>query len=275
MLVDTPCAAPSDSSSSSSPPAPAPEAQGVGVAAGRGAAPPQRHHHAHRNIPLPADLLLSREGHTDDPAQHQGRVRSFAHERGNWASILYIPLHLGVYEPSFKSLVSSLVSTCRQHNLSLTPAPELHVSLSRTLVLHLHWIHPLTQDLRQRLGQIPRFAMWLHGLSVYVNEEQSRTFLGLRVCHGRTELDELVAEADKCWADYRLPPFYKDGSYHASIAWCVGDASEPLRRLLPQLENLCSQYFAVETDMRTFDVPQLLFKTGNRIHTVHLRSQEN
>lgn len=51
--------------------------------------------------------------------------------------------------------------------------------------------------------------MWLHGLSVYVNEERSRTFLGLRVCQGRTELDDLVAEADKCWAEYRLPPFYK------------------------------------------------------------------
>lgn len=75
---------------------------------------------------------------------------------------------------------------------------------------------------------------------------------------------------------YCLPSYPpQDGSYHASIAWCVGDVSEPLRRLLPQLENLCSQYFAVETDMRTFDVPALLFKTGNRIHTVHLRSQEN
>jgi len=27
----------------------------------------------------------------DDPALHDGRIRSFAHERGNWASLIYIP----------------------------------------------------------------------------------------------------------------------------------------------------------------------------------------
>jgi len=27
----------------------------------------------------------------DDPALHEGRIRSFAHERGNWASLIYIP----------------------------------------------------------------------------------------------------------------------------------------------------------------------------------------
>jgi len=27
----------------------------------------------------------------DDPGLHEGRIRSFAHERGNWASLVYIP----------------------------------------------------------------------------------------------------------------------------------------------------------------------------------------
>jgi len=27
----------------------------------------------------------------DDPTLHEGRIRSFAHERGNWASLIYIP----------------------------------------------------------------------------------------------------------------------------------------------------------------------------------------
>lgn len=26
----------------------------------------------------------------DDPSQHDGRVRSFKHERGNWATLIYI-----------------------------------------------------------------------------------------------------------------------------------------------------------------------------------------
>ncbi|KAK8731210.1 hypothetical protein OTU49_007488, partial [Cherax quadricarinatus] len=227
--------------------------------------------HSRRTIPLPSELLVSREGHVDDPREHQGRVRSFPHERGNWASILYVPLHLGIYGPSFASFMASLVATCQEQNVILNPSSDLHISLTRTLILHLHWIQPLTEDLRARLSQISKFSLWLHGLSVYVNDEQTRTFLGLRVCHGRNELADIVSEVDKCLVEYRLPLFFKDGSFHASVAWCTGDVSEDLRRLLPQLENVCSQYFSVETDMRTFDVSSLNFKTGNRIHTIHLK----
>ncbi|XP_071538623.1 U6 snRNA phosphodiesterase 1 [Panulirus ornatus] len=224
-----------------------------------------------RSIPLPGELLLTREDHVDDPRQHQGRIRSFPHERGNWASLLYVPLHLGVYGASFASFMASLVATCQEQNVVLTPSSDLHISLTRTLILHLHWIYPLTEDLRARVSQISKFSLWLHGLNIYVNDEGTRTFLGLRVCQGRSELEDIISEVDKCLAEYRLPPFYKDGSYHASIAWSTGDVSEDLRRLLPQLENICSQYFSVETDIRTFDVDYLHFKTGNRIHTIHLK----
>jgi hypothetical protein len=27
----------------------------------------------------------------DSPAEHDGRIRSFPHERGNWATYVYIP----------------------------------------------------------------------------------------------------------------------------------------------------------------------------------------
>ncbi|XP_042241054.1 U6 snRNA phosphodiesterase-like isoform X2 [Homarus americanus] len=224
-------------------------------------------------IPLPSELLLTREIHVDDSREHQGRVRSFPHERGNWASILYVPLHLGVYGASFASFMASLVAMCQEQNVILTPSSDLHISLTRTLILQLHWIQPLTEDLRARLSQVSKFSLWLHGLSVYANDERTRTFLGLRVCHGRNELEDIVSEVDKCLAEYRLPLFYKDGSYHVSVAWCTGDVSENLRRLLPQLENICSQYFSVETDMRTFDVNLLNFKTGNRIHNIHLKHE--
>lgn len=223
-------------------------------------------------IPLPTELCFAKDVHDDDPAQHEGRVRSFAHERGNWASMLYVPLHLGVYGASFASLLASLVATCQENDVKLTPSSQLHISLTRTLVLQLHWIQPLADDLRGRLGILPKFSMWLHGLHVYVNEERTRTFLGLRVCHGRTELEDIVSQVDLSIAEYRLPPFYKDGSFHASVAWCTGDVSEDLRRLLPVLENVCSQYFAVDSDMRTFDVQSLVFKTGNRLHNIHLKN---
>merc|ERR1712179_219041 len=222
-------------------------------------------------IPLPSEFLEDRNAHIDDPNQHQGRVRSFAHERGNWASIVFIPLHLGVYKASFSSFLASLVAVCQDQNLNLQTSTDLHISLSRTLILYLHWIQPLKDYFNQRLRLVPKFSLWLHGLSVYLNDEKTRTFLGLRVCQGRSELSEIITEVDAGIAEYRLPPFYKDGSFHTSIAWCNGDVSQSLQALLPQLENMCNEYFNVESDMRTFDVDLIKFKTGNRIHTIHLK----
>ncbi|XP_076043323.1 U6 snRNA phosphodiesterase 1 [Oratosquilla oratoria] len=228
-------------------------------------------HIRNRNlIPFPSELLPHDTGEREDRSQHQGRVRSFTHERGNWASILYVPIQLGVQEDSFKSFVASILELCKQNSVALSSSTDLHISLTRTLVLRLHWIQPIVEDLRARLTHVNKFSLWLHGVGVYLNEERTRTFLGLRVCHGRSELQDIVSEIDSCLTDYRLPSFYKDGSFHVSIAWCVGDEEATLRTLLPQLENVCSQYFAVESDMRTFDVTVLHFKTGNRIHHINL-----
>ena len=50
-------------------------------------------------LPVPSDILcmfggLDKPCEQDDPSLHEGRIRSFAHERGNWASLVYIPRNL-------------------------------------------------------------------------------------------------------------------------------------------------------------------------------------
>jgi len=49
-------------------------------------------------LPLPAEVVgmfnangSGTDTHVDDPSLHGGRMRSFAHERGNWSSLVYIP----------------------------------------------------------------------------------------------------------------------------------------------------------------------------------------
>jgi hypothetical protein len=45
-------------------------------------------------LPLPSALnsmFPASEDQLDNPEEHDGRIRSFAHERGNWATYVYIP----------------------------------------------------------------------------------------------------------------------------------------------------------------------------------------
>lgn len=44
-------------------------------------------------LPLPNQFITSKktEEEINNPELHEGRIRSFAHERGNWASFVYIP----------------------------------------------------------------------------------------------------------------------------------------------------------------------------------------
>ena len=45
-------------------------------------------------LPAPVgiqSMFVSTPDHEDDPDEHDGRIRTFAHERGNWASYVYAP----------------------------------------------------------------------------------------------------------------------------------------------------------------------------------------
>lgn len=74
-----------------------------------------------RNIPLPDELLQERERHVDDPRDHQGRIRSFPHERGNWASLLYVPCRYcieGVLELHEGCIPKGIVQ-CKNHKVNM------------------------------------------------------------------------------------------------------------------------------------------------------------
>jgi hypothetical protein len=48
-----------------------------------------------QRLPVPDSVLNmfpnTEEGPEDDSAKHGGRIRTFPHERGNWATHIYIP----------------------------------------------------------------------------------------------------------------------------------------------------------------------------------------
>merc|ERR1719495_829325 len=115
---------------------------------------------------------------SDNSALHQGRIRSFAHARGNWATTLFADLK--------RSLLEDLTTLAtRLHlaadNVSVKIQPDVHLSLSKTVAFPAHWmdtfIKKVTKDIGAKVaGGFPLF--WSPELSVFVNDDRTRSFVG-------------------------------------------------------------------------------------------------
>jgi len=70
----------------------------------------------------------------DDPAQHQGRVRTTPHVDGQWAAHVYVPVSAG------RSLVRTAFARALESvpNLQALGGGELHISLTRPVYLRAH-----------------------------------------------------------------------------------------------------------------------------------------
>ena len=79
----------------------------------------------------------------DNPALHQGRIRSSPHVEGQWASFVYVPIVLGRDEYLAK-LLTQIFDVAKQQVPNLHPIGlvegewELHVSLTRPTFLRSH-----------------------------------------------------------------------------------------------------------------------------------------
>ncbi|XP_061533318.1 U6 snRNA phosphodiesterase 1 isoform X2 [Phycodurus eques] len=197
-------------------------------------------------LPLPGCLLSMFPEDVDTQAEdssfHDGRIRSFKHERGNWATYVYFP-----YKPEeeFGELMEVLLSTAAAFGVVLTAQEEFHLSLSQTVVLRHHWIQPFIQGLKA--GLVP----------------YKRTFLGMEVATGHAELLNVVRVVDRTLTDYHLDTFYQDPSFHVSLAWCVGDFTMQLRKCLHELQNLVDNH-EEEPYHLWLDCAELRCRTGNK-----------
>ncbi|KAK2841865.1 hypothetical protein Q5P01_012065 [Channa striata] len=215
-------------------------------------------------LPLPGCLLAmfpdEVDPDTEDSCIHGGRIRSFKHERGNWATYVYLPYHP---EDEFKELLEELLSAAGTCGVALTSQEEFHLSLSQTVVLRHHWIQPFTQSLKAGLANSKRFVCSAGRLKVYCNAEKTRTFLGMEVCTGNVQLLDLVQVVDKTMTEFRLDTFYKDPSFHVSLAWCVGDKTAQMEDCIQELQRLVEQHEEGPFVLR-LDCVELRCRTGNK-----------
>ncbi|XP_041852563.1 U6 snRNA phosphodiesterase isoform X2 [Melanotaenia boesemani] len=217
-----------------------------------------------KRLPLPGCLLAmfpdEEDPHTENSSLHGGRIRSFKHERGNWATYIYLPYHP---EEGFEELLEELLSMAGAKGVVLTPQEEFHLSLSQTVVLRHHWIQPFTQNLRASLANCKRFWCSAGRLKVYSNAERTRTFLGMEVSTGHAQLLDLVRVVDKTMTEFQLDTFYKDPSFHVSLAWCVGDLTEKMKEFLQELQSVIDEHEEGPFLLR-LDCAELCCRTGNK-----------
>ncbi|XP_075796574.1 U6 snRNA phosphodiesterase 1 isoform X2 [Pelodiscus sinensis] len=223
-------------------------------------------------LPVPDSVLNmfrdQEEEFTDDNTKHGGRVRNFPHERGNWATYVYLPCKIqeGVLE-----LVELLVSHCRRYTVSLTAMEEFHISLSQCVVLRYHWINPLIQSLKERIAPFNRFFCTASQVKAYTNQYKTRTFVGLEVSCGHSQLLDLASEVDKVMEEFDLPTFYKNPSFHISLAWCAGDLSDRLEgQCLQELQGIADGFEDSAFPLR-FQGDQIGCKSGNKFFSFPLK----
>ncbi len=108
-----------------------------------------------KSLPVPDSLrkmFLAEEAalgpkDQDEPSKHQGRKRSFAHVRGNWAAHVYLDVDegggcLGPLANRVALRASEVLGDDEAH-----PVDSPHLSLSRTVTLRHHWIEPFAESL--------------------------------------------------------------------------------------------------------------------------------
>ncbi|KAH8385960.1 hypothetical protein KR200_008893 [Drosophila serrata] len=200
----------------------------------------------------------------DDPALHGGRIRTFKHERGNWATYVYVPA------TACAEQLEEFQTEAMEHldfEVKLQPNEALHLSLSRTVVLQYHQIDEFSRSLQTALNSSTGFNATLQGLRIYTNEERTRTFVSAPLDAAFAEkMSAILQPIDQVMLDYRLQQFYNPASFHVSLLWCVGDKEELLNSKLNKLQQLLD-----DQDTLPLAVHEVHLKCGKKDFTYKLR----
>ncbi|KAL2740767.1 U6 snRNA phosphodiesterase-like [Vespula squamosa] len=221
------------------------------------------------SLSVPQSILLWKgvphhEEIIDNPSDHNGKIRTFKHERGNWATLVYVN-----YTPSdaMLSWIKSITILLPKDSNILFE--QFHVSLTRTLILKFHWIESFIESLKKLFQKTNKFTMELTDIKVYCNEERTRTFLGIN-CYSNV-LNYLISTIDNMLTEYQLPSFYEDPSFHISILWWVGDKEDYLNKVLPSIKSSFNKFLIDYTEENYVHINELYCKVGNKLYTFKLQ----
>ncbi|XP_057305075.1 U6 snRNA phosphodiesterase 1-like [Hydractinia symbiolongicarpus] len=216
-----------------------------------------------QKLPLPPNLFEKEVNLTDNKQKlikHNGRIRSFDHFEGNWATYIYIPLQSTTSFTNFYESIAEVLTAGYKKDIHLFPISDCHISCSRTVSLRHYWIEPIFKELQQKFLNKMSYTYGLQKIQVYVNDEKTRTFIGVEVIQGVQDFKNITTKVDSIYSDYKLEKYYDPPSFHTSIAWVLGDKKD-------EIENyLHNQTFAEE--IHYMSAEKICMRSGNRTYQV-------
>ncbi|GIY93089.1 u6 snRNA phosphodiesterase [Caerostris extrusa] len=132
----------------------------------------------------------------EDCTKYSGKIRSFPHERGVWATYVYI---------------EQAVSIC---GIDLQIPEDFHVSLTKTLKLRHHLIVPFIDTLKSKLSHYYQFKIIFQSLEVYENEEKKNKIPSFHLSCGSC-IGSKAEEIERTLADLNVI-FQSFVEYHPS-----------------------------------------------------------
>ncbi|XP_046557141.1 U6 snRNA phosphodiesterase-like [Haliotis rubra] len=217
-------------------------------------------------LPLPSAIQKLYDDGTEktrrvDNSKHCGRIRSFAHVEGNWATFVYVPV---TPDDRLLELFTSLLSCLRPLKFQLMS--DHHVTLSRTVVIRHHWIESLRDSLKENLSSCDGCICDIVQPRLYTNDEKTRTFLSLEVQEEGTHLRHYVDVVNKCFKEFRLQSYYENPSFHISIAWCLGDVTADVTdQKFRQMKKMVQVFGRENPDLSVLEVQEIECKSGNKV----------
>jgi len=192
---------------------------------------------------------------------HDGRIRNVPHIPGNWAIYVHvrIPISFDLKDMLSRiySRMSPSVPSLRQ--LETIEKNVLHVSVSRTAFLKVFQIHRFVDILKKQLSIHKKFKMGFSSIDAYQNDEGTCGFLSLNIGRGYSSLLEFTRIVDNVMISFRQPVYYKDPSFHTSIAYTT-----KLGSITKAKVDEYQELFKNELSKFSFDIDSVYITSGNK-----------
>ncbi|KAG7088399.1 hypothetical protein E1B28_012397 [Marasmius oreades] len=167
----------------------------------------------------------------DNPALHQGRIRSTPHVEGQWAVHVYVPVLVERKCPLYQ-LLQDVLKAAKEISPALQAVAdvdgigdknviELHISLSRPIFVRAYQREEIRRCVKRLAQSNLPFKVSFSSFSVLTNDERTRTFLALDVGGGFPELKSLAQGLTPTLETLRQKVYYAEPQFHASIAWAL------------------------------------------------------